>query len=599
MHLQLNPTSDTDNMRSVAKGNPTLANRLKTLFRWLVKAGTAPLKDEEAVARVVMVNKLSLAFGGVILIIAPVMLWFLNGMPSIFIAISAEFVINCGVIYLNHRRRYKAASLVLYFLQCMAIVYFGFLLGKLLQLQFTIVFLLSIIYLIFKEDLLRRIAFISALVVLALLEASYYFHDTEPVIPISTNTAYVIHLLVVLAVLYIIVVVSKPYVRSNDINAELKRANDFKRVFVYQVIHEMRTPLNAIFGVAQLLKKEIRLNEELKTVEPLTDQLLAASNNARNIINDVMDMAQIESGQTEQISENVFRLKPFFAHAIEMNKVVARSRNMQLRLSIEHMPEIITGDSLKLIQVTTNLLANAIKYGEKNTVVLLKITGHKKTWSISVINEGPGITPEKLAVIFDPFITDKRKYTEGTGLGLYIVKNKVEAMGGTVGVESPPGKPTVFTATLPLQQGREEDIPAEEKQPEVSNLNNIDVFIAEDNELNALLLSRLLKQIGCNVSIAHNGLELLQLVEKDMPDVIILDYHMDVMDGEETLRYLKKDPQLKEIPVIVATGDAFLDSREALEAAGADAFIEKPIDHRRLLQLLQKHLHRNNGELQE
>ncbi|MGX5818198.1 ATP-binding response regulator [Chitinophaga lutea] len=574
--------------------------RFKKIFHALEYAGTQGVKEEDAVARIVMVNRLSLAFGVVILIIAPVMLYYLKSPASIAVAITAEFIINCGVIWLNHRQRHTAAALVLYFLQCIAIVYFGFLLGKLLQLQFTIVFLLSIIYLIFREANLRRIAFVSALVVLGLLEASYYFNDADSVIPISYNTAYTIHLLVVLAVLYIIIVVSKPYIRSNDINAALKRANDFKRVFVYQVIHEMRTPLNAIFGVAQLLKKEVRRDPALKSVEGLTDQLLAASNNARSIVNDVMDMALIESGQMETIHDNVFHLQPFFANTVELNRVVALSRQMKIHLRIDDMPPIIHGDSLKLIQITTNLLANAIKYGEKGSTIELRIHGLGDTWQLAVSNSGANISPEKLATIFDPFVTDKHnKQTEGTGLGLYIVKNKVEAMGGSVGAASPAGGDTVFTVTLPLRAGTVDEIPEEEKTPEITDLHEAEVYIAEDNELSATLLSRLLRQTGCRVTVAVNGLELLQQVEKKQPDIIILDYHMDVMNGEETLQYLKEDPMLRHIPVIVATGDAFIESREALEAAGADAFIEKPIDHKRLLQLLQKHLHRSNEELKE
>lgn len=573
-----------------------LVDTVNAWFHSVIDAGTAGVEDEEAVMRIRMVNKLSFTFGIMILIIAPIMLYFLKGSRSILIPISVEFLINASVIWLNHRRKYVTASLILYFLQCFAIVYFGFLLGRLLQLQFTIVFLLSVIYLIFKEAALRRIAFIAALVVLACLEASYYFHDTEPVLPISYNTAYVIHLMVVLGVLFIIVVVSKPYVRSKDINAALRRADNFKRVFVYQVIHEMRTPLNAIFGVAQLLRKEIRHD---KSIGPLTEQLLSATNNARNIINNVLDMAQIESGQTETLRETTFLVRPFFSNLVAVNSVVAASREMQLELDVINMPAAMTADSLKLIQVATNLLANAIKYGEQKSIVRLIISGEQRNWKMQVVNSGPNISPEKLPVIFDPFITDKKGYTEGTGLGLYIVKNKVAAMQGRIEVESPPGGETVFTVTLPLREAQEADVPVVETHPEISDLGNIRVYIAEDNELNARLLKRLLENTGCEVQIAQNGQELLLQVKKSLPDIIILDYHMEIMDGRETLIHLKCDPELSGIPVIVATGDAFVESRDALIEAGANAFIEKPIDHRVLLELLQKYRHHNNSELQE
>ncbi|MET6999845.1 hybrid sensor histidine kinase/response regulator [Chitinophaga defluvii] len=566
----------------------------------ITHTGTQGIDDSELVKRIVLVNRLSLAIAAIMLVIAPIVCIFLIWKVSILMAFIIEFAINCSVLLLNHHKKHLAASLTLYYNQCVAIIFFGFLLGGVLQLQFTIVFLISIIYLILKEYHLRKICFIAAITTLVVLQLCYYFQAHQPLVTITYDTGFVIQSLVIGGVLILMIIISKTYVRSNDTNQELEKTNHFKKMFVYQVTHEMRTPLNAIYGVAQLLKREIKLDANLKPIESLTNQLLAASNTTRNIINNVLDMAEIETGKLESSMEGAFPVRPFFEKMIDVNKIVARSRSIQLKLFMDQMPEILIGDTLKLNQIVTNLLANAIKFADKNTIILLKVTGLEEgLWRIQVINQGATISPQRINVIFDPFITLKPKSMEGTGLGLYIVKNKVSSMQGTIAIESLGEGLTTFTVTLPLRAGKREDVPAEEMEDDIKDLSNIHVMIAEDDEMNALLLSSFLRHIGCKVTYTANGLELLQKVEKEIPDVIILDSYMPVMNGEETLQYLRNVPEFRSIPVIVATGDAFKDSREAFITAGASAFIEKPIDHKALLKALRIQLHHNNEELQE
>jgi len=577
-----------------------VAAYLRNSYLTIIRAGTQGVDDFELVKRIVLVNKLSLAIAAIMLIIAPIVCIFLIWKVSILMAFIIEFAINCSVILLNYHKKHLAASLTLYYNQCVAIIFFGFLLGGVLQLQFTIVFLISIIYLILKEYNLRKICFIAAITTLVVLQLCYYFQAHQPLVAISYDTGFIIQSLVIGGVLILMIIISKTYVRSNDTNQELEKTNHFKKMFVYQVTHEMRTPLNAIYGVAQLLRREIKLDTNLKPIENLTDQLLAASNITRNIINNVLDMAEIETGKMESPMEGAFPVKSFFEKVIEVNKIVARSRCIQLKLFVDQMPQVLIGDTLKLNQIITNLLANAIKFADKNTFILLKVTGLEEgIWRMQVINQGATISPQRLNMIFDPFITIKAKSMEGTGLGLYIVKNKVQSMQGTIEIESMGDGLTTFTVKLPLRAGTWEDVPVEEMEDDIKDLSNIHVMIAEDDEMNAMLLSNFLRHIGCRVTYTINGLELLQKVEKEIPDVIILDSYMPVMNGEETLLYLRNVPEFRSIPVIVATGDAFKDSREAFIAAGANAFIEKPIDHKALLQALRIHLHHNNEELQE
>jgi CheY-like chemotaxis protein len=392
--------------------------------------------------------------------------------------------------------------------------------------------------------------------------------------------------------------VSKRYVLSNDTNADLKRANHFIKIFVAQVTHELRTPLDSIHQVTQLLRKEVRKNDHLKQIQPLLDISFTASCDARNIVNNVLDMAEIESGKTPGTVNEAFQVAPFLEKILEVHQVIAQEEHMKLQLYME-MPPVIISDPLNINQILTNLLANAIKYGLKGSTVNVEARRRDNTWELKVSNVGPGIPSEKIASIFDPFVTGKTGQTQGSGLGLYIVRSKVISMNGTVQVQSKPGGYTIFTVTLPLIEGRLRNLSKWNEGGENSaenriDLSNIHVLMAEDSKLTALLLIRSLKEMGCKVTIVNNGLELLLAAQKgypdNCPDIIILDCHMPVLNGEETILQLKKIPALSNIPIIVTTGDLFSDMLDRMLAAGADAYLKKPIDHLALQKTISLYL---------
>lgn len=558
-------------------------------------AGTNGMQDEELIKRTVIVNSLSLTFGAILLVIAVLASYLLNWDRSVVIPLVIEFMINAAVILLNHYRQHLAAALTLFLLQCAAIMYFGILLGKEIQLQMGVIYLIAIIYLIFKERLLRRICFACALLALIFLEVNYYF-NTEPIIAMSFEVSYTIHILMIIAVLWILLIVSKPYIKSNDTNSELKKADHYKKIFLYQVTHDLRTPLHVVHVAADLIRKELQKKNQPNKLDELIDQLQAAGSNATTLINNVLSMAEIEAGKMETANTGPLNVKSFFSKIVSVNKVLAKTRYIQLKMIIDPtLPEVIIGDSLKLNQVTTNLLANAIKYADKNSTVTLEVNKLRHKWSIQVTNDGVGIAPEIQAILFAPFVTGIRKSTEGTGLGLYITRSKVETMGGTIAVESTPGKQTTFTVLLPLHAG---NAAAKEqaKPPQTTSadtLHNLHVLVADDHALNMLAFSKALEMMGCRVSTASNGEEVLQKVMHeipDIPDLIILDNRMPILNGEQTLRRLKAHPVFKAIPVIITTGEAFKESQKTLLAAGADGFIEKPVDYDHLEAMLIAYL---------
>jgi len=567
---------------------------MKMLETWhaIRRTGTQGVADDELVQRITMVNTLSLSLCCLVVVVGSIY-YALSGKLSIFIPASIECMLAGSALLLNYHKQYDAAALVTYFVQCAASIYFGLLLGNVIELQAMVIFLFLITFLLFKEEEVRRLCLTAAVIILVIIEANYYYNLVEQ-IPLSHNLTIIFKALSVGGVLLLIVVVGRPYVRSKD---ALYKANHFKKIFIYQITHELRTQLNAIYYIAQLIKREIRLDTRLKKIEPYIDLLFIVVGNTRNIINNVLDMSKIEAGKMEDVQEESFEVQPFFERLIAVHVVTAKARNIQIRLLLdEQMPPVIVCDSFKLSQVVANLLSNAVKYADRDSTVLLKLNKRDDhTWQIQVVNKGIGIAKEKLSAIFELFVTDKQqRHAESTGLGLYIVTNTLNALGGDIKVESEPGGDTVFTVSMKLQAGRLEDVQQGEDEEEV-DLGNVHILVADDNEMNNMLFSRYLGMCGCNVTCASNGREVLCLLEKGkhLPDVILMDHQMPEMDGSATLRQLKKDPRLAGIPVIICTGS--FEFQDSLLSAGASAVIIKPIDQKSLFKVISQHLPHVDG----
>ncbi|GAA0546285.1 hybrid sensor histidine kinase/response regulator [Chitinophaga japonensis] len=564
---------------------------MKMLETWhaIRDTGITDTVDEEMTHRIRLVNSLSFTLSCLVVVVGSIY-YALSGKLSIFIPASIECLLAGSALFLNYHKKYEAAALVTYFVQCAASVYFGLLLGNVIELQAMIIFLFLITFLLFKNDDIRMLCLTTAIIILLIIEANYYYNFVKQ-IPLSHNLTVIFKALSVGGVLLLIIIVGRPYVRSKD---ALYKANHFKRIFIYQITHELRTQLNAVYYTAQLMKRETKLDTDLKKMEPYIDLLFTTVDNTRNIINNVLDMSKIEAGKMEDIQEEALEIKPFFERLMSVHTVTAKARNIQLKLLVdERLPLVVVCDSFKLGQVAANLLSNAVKYADRNSTISLSINKcDEHTWNIQVTNKGLGIAKEKLTVIFDQFVTNKQnRYTEGTGLGLYIVKNMVRALGGDISAESQPGNDTTFTVKMKLQAGKIEDVQEEENKEDI-DLSNVRILLADDNEMNNMLFSKYLSMCGCEITTASNGREALDKLGKGkhLPDVILLDHQMPEMDGAATLAHLKKTLHLRHIPVIICTGS--FESQEKLVAAGASAIIVKPVDQKSLLKVISQHLPR-------
>jgi predicted ATPase/signal transduction histidine kinase/CheY-like chemotaxis protein len=368
-------------------------------------------------------------------------------------------------------------------------------------------------------------------------------------------------------------------------------ANQAKSGFLANMSHELRTPLNAILGYAQVLQREASLGAEqrrqVQVIENSGEHLLA-------LINDVLDLAKIESGRHELVAAE-FRLPQFLIEVASIARVRADQAGLAFRYDAPRdLPELVQGDARKARQVVLNLLANAVKFTAAGEVVLRvrwqDLAPPSGQLTMEVEDSGIGIQADKLEEVFLPFrqLTNQGRVTEGTGLGLAISRRLARLMGGEVTVVSTLGRGSLFTFVIPLSRVAAEKPLAAPPPPQLTRLDGRGkrVLIVDDRAENRSVLMALLRPLGFDVSEARQGREALQAACAVRPDLVLMDLVMPDMDGLEATRLLRSTPGLHDIAIIAVTARAFEQDRLASLAAGCNEVIPKPVNAERLLQAI-------------
>ncbi len=368
-----------------------------------------------------------------------------------------------------------------------------------------------------------------------------------------------------------------------------RRANEAKTEFLSRMSHELRTPLNAILGFGQLLELEgtARSPDERESVE----QILKAGRHLLALINEVLDISRIESGRLGLSPEPV-ALGEVVEEAVALIRPLARQRGIALDVSgVPAAPRHARAARQRLAQVLINLLSNAVKYGEAGGPVAVTASEEDGRVRIAVHDTGRGIAPADLQRLFMPFerLAAGDSTTEGTGLGLALSQRLMIAMGGRLEAESEIGRGSTFTAILPAAAPAPDAAalgPASEALPDRVGPARRVVHI-EDNRSNRRLVERVLGRHGSfELLAAGTGQEGSRLVREMAPELVLLDLHLPDEGGEAVLARLRADPATREIPVVVVSADATPRHIERLRAAGAAAYLTKPIDVRLLLETL-------------
>ena len=394
--------------------------------------------------------------------------------------------------------------------------------------------------------------------------------------------------------------------RAQDAAAEAlqsaERASKAKTDFLANMSHDIRTPMNAIIGITTLMKNELhqpeKLAEHLGKLETSGRLLLG-------IINDILDMSRIESGKT---TLNIEKMN--LPHQISQLDSIIRQQASQRRQTftvethVQH--ENVLADPNRLNQVLMNILSNAVKYTPQGGHIRLAAdefthTEHYAKYRFVVQDDGIGMSAAYQKTLFDPFTREEKSGTnkvQGTGLGMAITKSIVDLMGGTIHVESAPGKGSRFEVVLEFPIDTEADkvqtAPALPEEAEaVSPLSGMNFLCAEDNAINAEILELLLESKGAHCKIYPNGQEIVDAFASVKPgeyDMILMDVQMPVMDGLEATRRIRngENPLGKTIPILAMTANAFLEDMQKSKEAGMDVHLSKPVDIAALEQTVKR-----------
>ena len=396
---------------------------------------------------------------------------------------------------------------------------------------------------------------------------------------------------------------------TQELNAKLQvavekaeSANHAKSTFLFNMSHDIRTPMNAIIGYADLASRHLDDPAKLKNY---MENIQVCGQNLLMLLNNVLDLARIENDKTE-MEYSVSDIEKDFRNCVAMFRNQADSKGQTLMVTTQLQYPYIYADIPHLTEICTNLVSNAVKYTGAGGTIRCNVTqkpGEKEGWCdtvVTVADNGIGMSQEFQKHIFEPFERERTSTVskvEGSGIGMGIVKKLVGLMGGTVEVESRIGVGSTFTVTIPCRIASEDETQAkrETNPSDQKCLCGTRILLTEDNDLNAEIAVELLQEEGCTVDRAKDGVECVDMLEKAANgtyQLILMDIQMPVMNGYDAARKIRglDDPKKANIPIIAMTANAFTEDRQVALDAGMNDHIAKPINMNVLVPTLRKYL---------
>lgn len=396
---------------------------------------------------------------------------------------------------------------------------------------------------------------------------------------------------------------------TQELNAKLQiaaenaeSANRAKSTFLFNMSHDIRTPMNAIIGYADLASRH---SDDPAKLKKYMENIQVCGQNLLMLLNNVLDLARIENDKTE-MEYSVSDVEKDFRNCIAMFRNQADSKGQTLTVTTQLPYPYIYADIPHLTEVCTNLVSNAVKYTGAGGTIRCGVTqkpGEKEGWCdtvITVADNGIGMSQEFQKHIFEPFERERTSTVskvEGSGIGMGIVKKLVGLMGGTVEVESKIGVGSTFTVTIPCRIASEEEAQAKRAADPADreSLRGTRILLTEDNDLNAEIATELLQEEGCTVDRAKDGVECVDMLEKAANgtyQLILMDVQMPVMNGYDATKKIRRmdDPQKANIPIVAMTANAFSEDKQVALDAGMNDHIAKPINMSVLVPTLRKYL---------
>lgn len=375
--------------------------------------------------------------------------------------------------------------------------------------------------------------------------------------------------------------------KTKEIEETSNEIMKLKDEFLANMSHEIRSPMNGIIGMIDLLKDDQQLNDEQKS---FVNTIHSSSNQLLGILNDILDLSKLESGKMK-IQNSLIHVTEEVSKIIDLFQTNAQEKGIEFRFKCEsNVPSNVITDKVKVIQVLTNLVNNAVKFTSKGSIELRVSTSGLDMLRFEIIDTGPGISEqnqEKLFSQFQQMDQSSTKTVKGTGLGLAICKNIVKLLGGEIGVESQVDKGSTFWFTIKTQVPSERELKELADKKSKVRLFNKKVLVVDDIDVNLKVVSMMLTQMGCTVETAKNGLIGIEKFEEGDFDLILMDIQMPGMDGMEAAKIInsmdKKTP-----PITALTANALSGDVEKYLNNGMDFFLSKPVTKDALREKLEE-----------
>jgi PAS domain S-box-containing protein len=374
-----------------------------------------------------------------------------------------------------------------------------------------------------------------------------------------------------------------------------EEAAQSKQLFMSTMSHEIRTPLNEVIGITNLLLQGSPREDQMDYIKALK----FSGNHLLTLVNDVLDYNKMESGKII-FEQTQFNLIDFLDEIMRSYSFRSKAKNLSFDIKKENdLPIEVIGDPIRLNQILSNLLSNALKFtihgGIEVIVKELSRTPSQCKIEFSVVDTGIGIPKEKHSVIFDSFTqasSDTTRHFGGTGLGLTICKKLIELQGGTITIESEPEKGSTFRFAISFGISEKDVHSATEVPESFSGLEGKRILVAEDNKINFFVANKFLSGWGIYVTHAENGQIALDILEKDDFDLILMDLHMPVMDGIEATRIIRKseNPRIKDIPIVALTAAIMSENHDKIEDLKINDYVLKPFKPHDLFERILRHI---------
>ena len=372
-----------------------------------------------------------------------------------------------------------------------------------------------------------------------------------------------------------------------------ENALNLQTMFLANISHEIRTPINGILGFTELLQNTKLNHEQLDYLQSIK----ISGNNLIKIVNDILDSTKIEAGLIEL--ENIpFNIASIIKDTVKTFIPLAHSKNIQINTTVENnLPETVFGDPTRLFQIINNLINNALRFTKNNGKVSVYASVIQKNETncvvkFNVIDNGIGIDKDKIETVFDKFIQEDSSTTRnygGSGLGLSIVKKLVELHKGSISVTSEKNIGSTFTFYISYNLTDQNSFTLDVMQPTAKVLSNKKILLVEDNEINQKLTSTILTLEGAKVTVANNGEVALQLLQNLNYDLILMDIQMPVLDGISTTIIIRKE-LICNTPIIAMTANVITGEKKVCLKSGMNDYISKPFNAGDLIKIINKHI---------